>query len=36
MIDISNSPFSLPDLGAVLSGITFIQNRDYAAGGTLE
>ena len=36
IIDISNSPFSLPDLHGVLSGITFIQNRDYAAGGTLE
>ncbi len=36
IIDISNAPFSLPDLGGVLSGITFIQNRDYRAGGTLE
>ncbi len=36
IIDISNAPFSLPDLGGVLAGITFIQNRGYAAGGTLE
>ncbi len=36
IIDISNAPFSLPDLGGVLTGIAFIQNRDYSAGGTLE
>ncbi len=36
IIDITNAPFSLPDLGGVLAGITFIQNRDYAPGGTLE
>ncbi len=36
IIDITNAPFSLPDLGGVLSGITFIQNRDYAPGGMLE
>ncbi len=36
VIDISNAPFSLPDLAGLLSGITFIQNRDYAPGGTLE
>ena len=36
IIDIANAPFSLPDLGGVLSGIKFIQNRDYAPGGTLE
>ncbi len=35
IIDISNAPFSLPDLGGVLMGITFIQNCDYAPGGTL-
>ena len=36
IIDISNAPFSLPELGGILAGIAFIQNRDYAAGGTLE
>ena len=36
VINISNAPFSLPDLAGLLSGITFIQNRDYAPGGTLE
>ena len=36
IINISNSPFSFPDLDGVLSGITFIQIRDYAAGGTLD
>ena len=36
VIDISNAPFSLPVLAGLLSGITFIQNRDYAPGGTLE
>ncbi len=36
IIDISNAPFALPDLGGVLAGITFIQNRDYAPGGTLD
>ncbi len=36
IIHISNAPFSLPDLGGVLMGITFIQNCDYAPSGTLE
>jgi len=36
IINISNAPFSLPDLVGLLAGITFIQNRDYAAGGTLK
>ena len=36
VINISNAPFSLPDLAGLLAGITFIQNRDYAPGGTLE
>jgi peroxiredoxin len=36
IINISNAPFSVPDLASLLSGITFIQNRDYEAGGTLE
>ena len=36
IINISNAPFALPELPGLLSGITFIQNRDYAAGGTLE
>ena len=36
VINISNAAFSLPDLAGLLAGITFIQNRDYAPGGTLE
>lgn len=34
IIDISNAPFSRPDLGAILSGITLIQERSYPIRGT--
>lgn len=35
IVDISNAPFSRPDLADLLSGITFIQSKDYPIRGTL-
>lgn len=34
MIDISNAPFSRPDLEALISGIEFIRSNDYPIRGT--
>ncbi len=34
MIDISNAPFSRPDLEALVSGIEFIRSNDYPIRGT--
>ena len=34
MVDVSNAPFLRPDLGKVLSGITFIRANDYPIRGT--
>lgn len=35
IIDISNAPFSRPDLQALLSGIKFVMEKDYPVRGTL-
>lgn len=35
IVDISNAPFSRPDLNSLLSGILFIQKNDYPIRGTL-
>lgn len=35
IIDISNAPFSMPDLDNLLTGLIFIQNRGYPPRGTL-
>ena len=32
--DVSNAPFSRPDLAAILGGLTFIQGKDYPVRGT--
>lgn len=32
--DISNAPFSRPDLGGLLNGLNFIRKNDYPIGGT--
>tara|TARA_R110000772_G_scaffold15345_1_gene44692 strand:+ start:552 stop:1085 length:534 start_codon:yes stop_codon:yes gene_type:complete len=34
IIDISNAPFSRPELGAILRGIRFIRENDYPIRGT--
>lgn len=34
IIDISNAPFSRPDLHSILKGITFIREKDYPIRGT--
>ncbi len=34
VVDISNAPFSRPDLAALLSGLKFIQEKDYPVRGT--
>lgn len=34
IVDISNAPFSRPDVGAVLNGIAFIRSKDYPIRGT--
>lgn len=34
VVDISNAPFARPDLGAVLNGLKFIQEKDYPVRGT--
>ena len=36
IIDISNAPFSRPDLANILNGLKFIQERDYPIRGTLD
>lgn len=35
IIDISNAPFSRPDLDNLLSGLTFVREKDYPIRGTL-
>lgn len=35
IIEISNAPFALPDLDGLLTGLTFIQNRNYPPRGTM-
>ncbi|MDH5750420.1 MAG: AhpC/TSA family protein [Rhodospirillales bacterium] len=34
VVDMSNAPFSRPDLEGILNGLTFIQNNDYPVRGT--
>ena len=34
VVDISNAPFSRPDLGAILNGLKIIQERNYPIRGT--
>ena len=34
IVDISNAPFSRPDLDGILGGLTFIQQKDYPIRGT--
>ena len=34
VVDISNAPFARPDLGAVLNGLKFIQEKGYPVRGT--
>lgn len=34
IIDISNAPFARPDLAALLTGLKFIQAKDYPIRGT--
>lgn len=34
VVDISNAPFSRPDLASLLSGLKFIQEKDYPIRGT--
>lgn len=36
IVDISNAPFSRPDLKGVLRGLRFIQENDYPIKGTAE
>jgi peroxiredoxin len=36
IVDISNAPFSRPDLAAILSGIKLIKERSYPIRGTLD
>ena len=35
VLDVSNAPFSRPDLAALLSGLKFIQEKDYPIRGTM-
>lgn len=35
VVDISNAPFARPELGGVLKGLQFIQNKQYPIRGTL-
>jgi len=35
IIDVSNAPFSRPDLGSLLDGLKFIQDKGYPIRGTL-
>jgi len=35
VVDISNAPFARPELGSVLKGLTFIQEKQYPIRGTL-
>lgn len=35
-IDISNAPFSRPDLAGILSGLKYVQTNDYPIRGTAE
>ena len=34
IVDISNAPFARPDLGAILNGLKFIQEKGYPVRGT--
>jgi peroxiredoxin len=34
IVDVSNAPFSRPDLDALLRGITFVREKDYPVRGT--
>ncbi|MCR9213368.1 MAG: AhpC/TSA family protein [Proteobacteria bacterium] len=34
IIDISNAPFARPELGSILNGLKFIQEKDYPVRGT--
>ncbi|WP_169566144.1 peroxiredoxin-like family protein [Sneathiella limimaris] len=36
ILDISNAPFSRPDLKAIVNGLRFVQGNDYPIRGTLE
>ena len=35
VVDISNAPFARPELGGVLKGLKFIQEKQYPIRGTL-
>jgi len=35
IVDISNAPFARPDLGMILNGIKFVQEKSYPVRGTL-
>jgi peroxiredoxin len=36
VVDISNAPFSRPELGGVLKGLRFIQEKQYPVRGTMD
>ncbi len=36
VVDVSNAPFSRPDLASLLSGLKFIREKDYPVRGTLD
>jgi len=36
VVDISNAPFARPELGGVLMGLRFIQEKQYPIRGTVD